>query len=113
MTDHSLPAGFESLQPFVKQWAVETTHERDYCRSISSAEDRLAFFNTASDLLDPALCLLDKKPFAAMTVEERTLLNLMLSFAHVAMAVEIHGADEPSHARWRSRMKITRSSADE
>ena len=43
---------------------------------------------------------------------EQRLMNLTLSFAHIALAVEIQGPDEEKHAKLRAHMKIVRSTAD-
>ncbi len=107
-----LPAGFEVLEPFVAVWALATTAERAARRSESSPEDRQAFFAAASPLLDSALALLDGKPLAALAPDERRLMDLMLSLAHVALAVEIQGPDETRSAPWRDRLRITRSATD-
>ena len=61
-----------------------------------------------SDLLD----FLDTKPLDALDPAERRLLALCLSFAHVALAVELQGPDEARHAEMRAYMRITRSPAD-
>ncbi|MCB2059544.1 MAG: hypothetical protein R3E09_02910 [Novosphingobium sp.] len=107
-----LPAGFESLEPFVERFAISGTANRAQLRSDSSSEERTAFYNAAKDLVAPALDLLDNKPLDALDESERRLLDLCLSFAHVALAVEIQGPDEERHARMREYMRITRSPAD-
>lgn len=109
----ALPPGFEDLEPFVEQWAATSTRERDRRRSDSRPEDRTTFFHAAKDLIDPALTLLDQKPFESLSEQEERLMDLVLGFAHVAMAVEIHGDNEQRHARLRNQMSITRSPADE
>lgn len=107
-----LPAGFETLEPFAELWALRTTAQRAASRSASRPEDRQAFFAAASPLLDEALALLDGKPLAALAADERRLMDLMLSLAHVALAVEIQGPDEGRSAPWRDRLRITRSATD-
>lgn len=108
----ALPPGYEALEPFVAQFAVEGTANRAALRSNSSAEDRLAFHSAAHDRVGPALELLDKKPVNDLDGGERRLLNLCLSFAHIALAVEMQGENEPNHAVMRKSMRITRSPAD-
>jgi hypothetical protein len=39
-------------------------------------------------------------------------MDLLLSFAHVTMAVEMLDKAEPGHAQFRQTMRITRSPAD-
>lgn len=107
----SLPPGFEALEPFVGRFAVAGTANRAQLRSDSESEERTAFYEAAKDLVAPALDLLDKKPLDELDEAEQRLLDLCLSFAHIALAVEIQGPDEERHARMRQYMRITRSPA--
>ncbi len=108
----TLPDGFAVLEPFVKRWDVSKTAERAALRTASSVEERDAFFAAANPLMDLALSHLDAHPLNALPPPERRLMNLMLSLAHIALAVEIQGSDEKPSAPWRNRMRITRSTAD-
>jgi hypothetical protein len=108
-----LPADFATLEPFVERWALPTTAERAARRSGSTSEEREAFFAAGSPLLDAALDHLDGLPLGAFPVQEQRLMDLMLSLAHVALAVEIQGPDETRSAPWRDRMRIGRSAADQ
>ncbi|MCB2072854.1 MAG: hypothetical protein H6917_07015 [Novosphingobium sp.] len=108
----SLPAGFETLEPFVERFSISGTANRAELRSDITGEERSAFYEAAKDLVAPALDLLDKKPLDALDASEKRLLDLCLSFAHVALAVEIQGPDEERHSRMRQYMRITRSPAD-
>jgi hypothetical protein len=108
----SLPKGFQSLEPFVARFAIEGTANRAALRAAAPADERAAFHGAARDLVAPALDLLDKKPLDALDPAERRLLALCLSFAHVALAVELQGPDEDRHAEMRAYMRITRSPAD-
>lgn len=107
-----LPAGYDVLEPFVDQWAVAGTANRARCRDESTPAQREAFFETAKALLPQALALLDAKPLADHDAQERCLMNLLMSFAHVTMAIEIFGDGEARHAQFRQVMRITRSPAD-
>jgi hypothetical protein len=108
----TLPAGFESLEPHADRFAVAGTANRAELRSDTSAEERAAFYAAAKDLIAPALDLLDAKPLADLDAGERRLLDLVLAFPHVALAIEVQGPDEERHARLRRYMRITRSPAD-
>jgi hypothetical protein len=110
--DTSLPEGFAALERFVARFAVEGTAHRAELRSAAPVEERDAFHQAARDLIGPALDLLDKKPLDALDAGEKRLLALCLSFAHVALAVELQGPDEERHAGMRQYMRITRSPAD-
>jgi selenocysteine lyase/cysteine desulfurase len=81
-------------------------------RIASTPEERETFFAAAAPLLDPALDHLDTIAFDAFSAQEQRLMDLMLSLAHVALAVEIQGPDEAKSAPWRDRMRIDRSTAD-
>jgi hypothetical protein len=107
-----LPPGFVELEPFAEQWAVAGTAERDRQRAASTADQREAFFEAVKPLVQPALELLDAKPLDQHDEREQRLMNLLLAFAHVTMAVEVMGAVEPRHAEFRQVMRITRSPAD-
>lgn len=107
-----LPSGFETLEPFVERFAIAGTANRAQLRGDSSPEERAAFHAAAKDLIAPALDLLDRKPLDQLDEREQRLLNLALSFGHIALAVEIQGPDEAQHAELRKYMRITRSPAD-
>jgi hypothetical protein len=109
----SLPGGFAELEPFVGRWAVPGTAARAALRTGSTAEEREAFFAVASPLMGSALDYLDARPLDAFTPADQRLMDLMLSLAHVALAVEIQGPDEAKSAPWRDRMRISRSTADQ
>lgn len=108
-----LPTAFSALEPFVENWALDGTAQRAAQRSTSSPQQRETFFAAASPLLDAALDHLDRHPLNALEPTEQRLMNLMLSLAHVALAVEIQGPDELKSAPWRDRMRINRSAADQ
>lgn len=110
--DTSLPEGFQALEPFVARFAVEGTANRAALRSAATAEERAAFHAAASGLIAPALDRLDTKPLGSLAASEQRLLTLCLSFAHIALAVELQGPDEERHAELRRFMRITRSPAD-
>jgi hypothetical protein len=107
-----LPAGFKALEPFVASWATFGTAGRAQRRNESTASERSAFYEAAKDLAPDALALLDQKPLEAFDEREERLMNLMLSLAHVSLAVESQGSDEERHAEYRQYMRIIRSSAD-
>lgn len=109
---HQLPEGFEALEPFVDGFAISGTAARAQRRSDSSDAERKAFHAAAAPLIGPALDLLDRKPVDSLEGAERRLMDLVLMFAHVALAVEVQGPDEERHATLRRFMRITRSPAD-
>ena len=111
-SETSLPKGFEALEPFVAKWAIKGMAARAQARLDSTEAERGAFFEAAKDLAAPALARLDQKPLAKLDASEKRLMDLMLSFAHVSIAVEMQGDNEPKHAKAAPRMRITRATAD-
>ena len=111
--DTSLPTGFESLEPFVERWLVATAAERTRNRAESSAAEREEFFNATKDFLPVALEELDKKTPSEFNDQESRLMGLLLSFAHVALAVEVQRDDESKQSELRKKMNLTRAIADQ
>jgi hypothetical protein len=109
---NTLPVGFEALEPFVERFAVSGTANRAARRSEASEEERNAFFQAAKDLVPVALDFLDTRPLDQFDESEQRLMDLALTFAHIALAVEVQGPDEARHAELRQHMRITRSPAD-
>ncbi|MGB8365490.1 MAG: hypothetical protein ACLQUZ_02500 [Rhizomicrobium sp.] len=110
--ENLLPAGFEALEPFVDKWAISGTANRAQRRTDSTDAERVAFFEVTRDKVGPALDYLDKKSLKDFDEKEKRLMDMVLSFAHVAMAVEVQGKAEAKHAEYRQLMKITRAPAD-
>ena len=108
----SLPSGFASLEPFAERFAIAGTANRAALRSDTTPEERQAYYDAMKGLLAPALDLLDTKQLGALDAAEQRLMNMTLSFAHIALAIEVQGPDEAKHAKLRAHMKITRSTAD-
>ncbi len=109
---NALPAGFGSLEQFVTRFALSGTANRAKLRGDATPAERQSFYAAAKDLIAPALDLLDKKKVNELDDAEQRLMNLCLSFAHIALAIEIQGPDEARHAALRQHMRITRSTAD-
>jgi hypothetical protein len=108
----TLPPGFEALAPFTATWAVATADDRLQARLRSSEAERQAFFAATQPLLADGLAYLDRKPLDRFDAAETRLMRLLLAFAHVALAVETQGDDEPKHAAAARFITITRAPAD-
>lgn len=108
-----LPEGFAALEPFVERWAISGAAQRMQRRLDSEPQEREALFAKGAPLVPAALELLDSKSLAALNDAEQRLMNLVLSLAHVAQAVEIQGDDEAFHARGARHVTITRASSDD
>jgi hypothetical protein len=111
-TETTLPAGFEALAPFVEAWAAADANGRLQARLNSTEAERNAFFAATQPLLANGLAYLDGKPLDAYDADEDRLMRLFLAFAHVALAVETQGDDEPKHAAAAQFITITRTPAD-
>ncbi len=111
-TVSQLPDGFAALEPFVDEWAVATSAARAARRDDTTAAEQEAFYNAAREFLEPALTLLDAKPLAELDAKERRLLDLMLTLAHISIAVEVQRDFEPQQTVIRRHMRITRTPAD-
>jgi hypothetical protein len=84
----TLPAGFEALEPFVADWALEGSLARMAKRRSSSMEDIRAFYAAAIADSERALAHLREFKLGEVPPAEERLLKLMLSLAEVGPAVE-------------------------
>ena len=109
---NQLPAGFEALEPFVDRFALPGTAARAQRRADSADKERRAFHAAAAPLIGQALDMLDTQPVDALEGPEKRLLDLVLAFAHVALAVEVQGPEGLRHAAVRTYKRITHSPAD-
>jgi hypothetical protein len=108
----ALPVGFKALEPFVVIWAKDSAAQRDGLRTHQSPEARQAFYDAMNPLIVPALNYLDIKCFAEHDSAEQQLMLLALSYAHVALAIEVQGTDEAKHGINRQRVPISFAPAD-
>lgn len=113
MTDTArlLPEGYEALEPFVADWAIPTLAGRVKKRIDSSPEEKHSLYEVVRELAPQALGELDAKPLDQFNVAERRLLAVLLSYAQVALSIEVRGEGEPVHAQDRRHMIVTREPA--
>jgi hypothetical protein len=107
-----LPDGFQSLEQFTAGWSIAGSDARKRRRIASTEEERIAFYNCASGELARAMSYLDQFPIEHFDERQQNLLNLFLSLAHVALAVEKQGANEAQHAVSHAHFTITRGTED-
>lgn len=98
-----LPSGFELLEPYIELWAIE---------GAVNEQERIYFYSAAKDLVAAALTHLDQKPLEILDDNEQRLMNLVLSFVHVAQAVEVQEGNQAAHVKLREALPITQASAD-
>jgi hypothetical protein len=108
----ALPAGFAALEPFIAQWALPSAAARSSMRESNDLQTLRAFYEAAKPRLQQALTYLDGIALAEYGPQEDCLMKLMLSLAHVSLAVEVQADSEPSNAIDRRHMRITRTTAD-
>jgi hypothetical protein len=107
-----LPEGFEALEPFVDRWARPSSAARVEARLDSDDAARAAFYTAGRERLAEALALLDRKPLGEHDEKERRLMDLLLSLAHVSLAVELQRDHEPSQAAGRRHIRVIGTTAD-
>jgi hypothetical protein len=83
-----LPDQFEDLEQFI-DWALPTERERNNKRIASTMPAIEAFYDAMLPRARAIVAYLDKFPLDEMPVREIRLMNLLLSLAEVANAVEI------------------------
>ena len=86
----SLPAGFESLGPFVAAWVLPDAAARMAKRQSSTYEEIHGFYRAVIPLGEKALDYLRGFQLGSLPPEGERLLKLMLSLAEIG-------------ATWRSR----------
>lgn len=90
MSDTDLPAGFETLTPFVSYWARDTTEQRLKARCEAAMEQTQAFYDAMLPLLERAVQCIDESPLHALPADKALLAKLVLAMAQAAVAVEMH-----------------------
>ncbi|KPH66799.1 hypothetical protein [Novosphingobium sp. ST904] len=108
----NLPAGFETLEPFAANWAGRTAADRAAVRGAYPPGERAAFHAACAPLIEAGLSQLDAKPLRDLNEEERRLLDLILTYAHVSLAIDVQASDEDRHRPLREAMRVTRAPAD-
>jgi hypothetical protein len=88
----TLPAGFESLAPFVQTWALETETERSAQRHAVGMDSILAFRDAILPQVDDVVAYLNRHALATLGEhpEAMTLMCLLLSLAEIAPAIEFY-----------------------
>jgi hypothetical protein len=91
MSNSPLPAGFESLAPFVAHWAKDTTELRLKARAEASMDENRAFYAAMLPLAEQAINHLETFDLHGLPAAEASLAMLVLALAQAAVAVEMHG----------------------
>lgn len=88
MNSFELPQKFQDLQPF-SEWCLSTERERNRKRLSSSMADIQKFYDAMIARVDAALEYLNTFSLEGLPQPEKNLLNMTLSLAEVANAVEL------------------------
>lgn len=89
MAKQSLPGEFKDLEPFAG-WALPTERERNHKRLTSEMSEIQSLYDTLLPRMEAIMEYLNKFPFDGMPEDARRLLDLTLSLAEVAPAVEFY-----------------------
>jgi hypothetical protein len=84
----SLPAGFESLEPFVAEWVRPDAVARMAKRQGSTIDEIRRFYDALLPLGESALDYLRGFELGSLPPDAERLLKLMLSLAEIGPAVE-------------------------
>jgi hypothetical protein len=84
-----LPAEFSDLEPFVRDWCLDSEPERYAKRLASSMDELQTFYDAIFPRAEQAIAYLEKFPLDALPEDAHRLLKLLYSLILVSFAVEI------------------------
>lgn len=90
MADALLPNGFGDLETFARDWALPTERERNLQRHRASIVEIKAFYEAMLERVDAVMAHLNGFPIDALPPAEQRLLDLALSLAEIAPAIEFY-----------------------
>ncbi|MCB2050817.1 MAG: hypothetical protein KDE63_05240 [Novosphingobium sp.] len=108
MPDTTLPAGFESLQPFVRYWAVPGVQERRERREEASMEEITEFYDAMLEKAESAIKLFEGRDLGALEGAELRLMQLLLALAHASMATELHRQPRAPHTPYPHNVRLVK-----
>jgi hypothetical protein len=89
MADALLPAEFSDLEPFARDWCLDSEPER-YAKRLSSTMDEIQeFYDAVMPRTEDAIRYLDKFPLDDLPEDAWRLLKLLYSLILMSFAVEI------------------------
>jgi hypothetical protein len=86
----TLPTGFAELETFVPAWAIDNEKERYLKLHHSEIEDLRIFYAAMIARIDDVIDRLNQTPLASFSDEEKTLMNLAMTFAETAHPVDLN-----------------------
>lgn len=89
MADALLPPGFSDLEPFARDWCLDSEPER-YAKRLSSTMDAIQeFYDAIFPRAEEAIVYLEKFPLDDLPEDAHRLLKLLYSLILISFAVEI------------------------
>lgn len=108
MPESTLPAGFESLEPFVQYWAVPGVQERRERREAASMEEITEFYDAMLAKAESAIKLLEGHDLSTLEGPDLRLMQLVLALAHASMATELHGQPRAPHTPYPHNVRLVK-----
>ena len=90
MADSSLPETFTALESFLG-WALTTEAERTHKRQTTSMVEIRAFYEAMIPHMPDIIAYLNQFPIDTMPTNAQQLMDMTLSLAEIAPAVELFG----------------------
>lgn len=87
-----LPDGFADLEAFIADWAHGTEVERHAQRRASTMAELRGFYDTMVPRMPEVLNYLATRRLDALSAADERLMQLTLSLAEVAPAIELFGS---------------------
>ena len=88
MADRMLPAEFSDLEPFAKDWCLDSEPERYAKRLASTMEEMQAFYDAIAPRAEAAIAYCDRHPIDDLPEQVLHLMHLVYSMITVSFAVE-------------------------
>ena len=89
MAERMLPAEFSDLEPFVRDWCLDSEPERYAKRLASSMDELQTFYDAIFPRAEQAIAYLDQFPIDDLPDDARRLLHMLYSLIMVSFPVEI------------------------
>lgn len=93
MSERPIPDRFDSLRPYVAEWALQSEEER-YAKLHAVTLGQLrAFYDAMMARMPEVLEFLDSFPLDALPPEGQTVMDLALTLAHTAHPIDLGWKD--------------------
>ncbi len=89
MAERMLPAEFSDLEPFVREWCLDSEPQRYAKRLASSMDEIQAFYDAVFPRAEAAMQYLDPLPLDDLPEDAHRLLKLLYSLILASFPVEI------------------------